>query len=157
MAFDKTNPLHLQALKDEQSLDPAGVGYAAVDGYTQKTLDLFNLVSNNPTPSNGAAPLKADDLLHIIYAEAISSQDQFKLQLLYEATDGLKDDVSAFKEEVSLLSTALRTAIDARVRPMNRVEVLGQGLFSGLDANNVEQFVIISKSDWFAALNYTGD
>ena len=42
MAFDNTNAADLLALKTEQATDPIGMGYAAVDGQTKQTLDLFN-------------------------------------------------------------------------------------------------------------------
>lgn len=47
MAFDRENPEDLLALKNEVNIDPLGMGYAAVAGATQPTLDLLNLPANN--------------------------------------------------------------------------------------------------------------
>ena len=152
MAFDRTNTADLIALRDEQALDPRGVDYAAVDGQTQATLDLFNLESNNPGAEIGLAKLTANKLLKIIFTEAISSQDQFKIQLLFESSTGLADDISNFITETSSLSPALATSIAANTRHLNIAEVL----FADDDENGVKESVTISRDDWFAARDYIG-
>ena len=152
MAFDRNDPVDLIALRDEQALDPRGVGYAAVDGQTQATLDLFNLESNNPGAETGLAILTANKLLKIIFSEAISSQDQFKIQLLFESSTGLEDNISDFITEISVLSGALSAAIAANTRHLNIVEVL----FADDDVNGVKESVTISRDDWFAARDYIG-
>ena len=152
MAFDKTNTTHLIALRDEESLDPISMGYAAVTGQTQKTLSLFNTPSSNTESTSGQDFLVAEKLLEILFGEAISSQDQFKLQLLFEATNGLTDDLSQFKADVSALSGSLSTAISNNLRELSRAEVL----FGSLDSNNSYERVIITKADWIAARDYVG-
>ncbi len=48
MAFDRTDPADLLALKNEVNNDPEGLGYAAVVNVTADLLNLLNLPENNP-------------------------------------------------------------------------------------------------------------
>lgn len=147
MAFDRTNSTHLLALKNEVDNDPLSMGYAAVRDTTSALLELLNNPDNNLSPVNGNAPVTAEALLNAIFDESISSQDQFKIQLLFEATSGLTEDLSRYKTRVQSLSAGLNAALALIVRPLSRAEVL----FSDDDANGIKEFVTISKADWFAA------
>lgn len=149
MGFDRTKAADLAALKSEVNTDPLGMGYAAVIGNTLAVLNLLNDPANNvetPKPT-GAAAISANRLLELIYPEAISSQDQFKLQLVFEGSSGLDADVSNFRTQIAGLSTALNNAIQAEVRDLSRAEVL----FGGVDANGVYETVNINRDDWIAA------
>ncbi len=77
----------------------------------------------------------------------MSAQDQFKIQLVYEAAAGMEDDVSDFRADVSALSGAIGTAIETIKRPLSRAEVL----FAVLDGNGTMEKVTISQQDWFAS------
>ena len=152
MAFDVTNTNDLAALRDEQLNDPVGMGYAAVDGDVNKTLDLFNNEANNVGVEVGNAKLLAGDLLSIIFGISVSSQDQFKIQLVFESSSGTESDVSAYRPDLIALSNALADEINLHTRHLNRAEAL----FSNVDANGVIETVVISRSDWFAARDHVG-
>ena len=145
MAFDINNPADLLALTNEGLLPQ----YVALNGETQAILNLLNDPANNDTPDNGVDKLTAEALLDVIFDVAISSQDQFKIQLLFEGTDGLGGDLSRFRAKLSALSTSIANAIATIVRPLNRAEVL----FGGLDEVGTYENVKISKTQWIAARN----
>ena len=147
MAFDRNNPADVLALKTEVDTDPALMGYTPADGDTGKLLNLLNFEVNNTTPANGNAPLTAEDLLIMVFAENISAGNQFRVQLLFEMSVGSEDVVSRFKTQLSALDVGLASAIASHVRPLSRAEVL----FSNLDADGVNESVIITQQDWFAA------
>ena len=146
MAFDRNNPSDLLTLKTEVATDPITMGYDPA-GNTHVLLELLNGPTNNVAPEDGADFMTAEKLLKVVYLEAISSQDQFKLQLTFEATGGLDSDLSNFKSEISALSTSLATAVSSIVRPLSRAEVL----FSTSDVNGVREKVYISRDDYLAA------
>jgi len=145
MAFDRSNSADLLALKNEVNGDPLGAGYLTQG--TQGILDLLNNPANNLAPETGADSMTAEKLLKVIYPEAVNSQDQFKLQLLFEATGNLGSDLSLFKNEVSALSPALAAAVAGIIRDLSRAEVL----FSIDDDNGVREKVYISRDDYLTA------
>lgn len=147
MSFDVNNPAHLLILKTEEETDPAGVGYAAALGNTHVLLDLFNLPANNPGPETGIDFLTAEACLLAIFGVSISSQDQFKIQLLFEGSESLQSDLSDFRLQIRGLSAPILAAIDTIIRPLSRVEVV----FADLDINGVMERVVISRNDWIAA------
>ena len=147
MAFDRNNLADLTTLKTEVNDDPAGIGYNASSGDTQLVLDGLNLVANNTTPANGNASMTAEAFLSAIFTVSISSQDQFKIQLMFEATSDLDGDLSKFRIDTKGLSVNISSAIDTIIRPLSRAEIL----FAIDDANGVKEFVIIKRLDWIAA------
>lgn len=152
MAFDRNNTADLIALRDEELNDPINMGYLAVDGITNETLSLFNQSANNVGLETGEDFLNSETFLKILFAENINSQDQFKLQLLFIASNGLSDDVSSFKSSISALSISLSDEITANTRLLSRAEVL----FGVVDSNGSMEKVVISKQDWIAARDYQG-
>lgn len=146
MAFDRTNPAHLLALRTEVTTDPALVGYN-VNGNENVLVGLLNDPAANPEGQTVPDTVTTGKLLDAIFDVAISSQDQFKIQLLFEGTSGFSDDVSDFKARIGALGTALQTAVDSIVRPISRAELL----FSQPDANGVYDRVTLSVDDWHAA------
>ncbi len=148
MAFDRTNPADLLALKNEQATDPIGMGYAAVDGQTQKTLDLFNVPDLNvksPRPTTGQRltvsilldiPELAVDLDH----NQVSEGD--KIFITSFMNRDFDADIERWRAQIT---EALRsqsdtvTALNALIRDMSRAEVL-----FGVET-------VISKQDWIAA------
>lgn len=145
MAFDRDNTADLLALKTEVNSDPLNMVYDVND--TAGVLELLNNPSKNQVQQTGVARLTAELLLNAVFDENLSTGDQFKVQLLFESSSSLTDDLSQFRDKVKTLSTQLATAIDLIVRPLSRAEVL----FSGLDANGSNELVIISRDDWIAA------
>lgn len=159
MAFDRTNPVDLLALKNEESLDPIGMGYVAVSGQTKKTLDLFNLAENNvgTTPEDFIGEVFTSEVaMDVIDPTEITVGPKFSegqarwLEYLFSAADSLGTNFSKFEAKFRDLfagyaptSTTL-TNLDARNRKLSRVERL-------FDIGTV-----ISREDWFAARDYQG-
>lgn len=142
MAFDRSNQAHLTALK---ALVLAG-GFTVLDG-TSDILAYVNLPENNLGGETGPDSMTGEALLKIVFAENISAGNQFRIQLLFEATNGLTDDMSRFKSDVSALDAGLLAAINLLVRDLSLAEVA----FSEDDANGVRERVTISSADWAAA------
>lgn len=141
MAFDRNNPADLLALKTEVTTDPLGRGYNIES--TTIVLDLLNNPSNNVSGETGPAALNSDVLLKAIFDEPISSQDQFKVDLVF----GIGGDLSKFRADLSGLSVGLSNAIAGITRPLNRAEVL----FAVNDENGTRENVTITREDWLAA------
>jgi len=155
MAFDKNNTAHLILLRDEQANDPIGMGYAAIDGQTKKTLDLFNVPANNVGGETVNEMLTPSLLLESIVPDDLTVDNKFSdgartwLQLLFEGTSDLSDDLSNNRDKVLELfnenpQTDTYNAIAALQRAISRAEVL-----FGVNTN-------ITKADWFAARDYVG-
>ncbi len=148
MAFNRTNPADLLALKNEQATDPIGMGYAAVDGQTQKTLDLFNAPDLNvesPRPTTGQR-LTVSILLEIPALAVDLDHNQVSEGEKIFITSFMNRDFDADIERWrAQIIEALRsqsdtvTALNALVRDMSRAEVL-----FGVET-------VISKQDWIAA------
>lgn len=147
MSFDRTDPADLLALKNEVNDDPLGMGYDPPAG-TQPVLDLLNIPANNLSPADGDSPVIANVLLKVIFGESISAQDQFKLQLLFEASSDLDADLSEYRALITALSNPLGIALAAAlIRALSRAEVL----FSDVDVNGTTELITISRNDWIAA------
>ena len=145
MAFDINNTAHLVILGEYGN----SLGFG---GSTNDILNAVNLAENNPAPVNGPDTMTANALLLAIFDVSISSQDQFKIQLLFEATQGRDGDLSDFRSRVRALGTTLSNAVDTIVRALSWAEVS----FGGIDANGISERVIISRDDWFAARDHVG-
>ena len=144
MAFDRTDPADLTAARDyivvTKALDPFGTP-------TDVILSHFNDPALNPTPANGANAMTARRLVDAVWEATVASQDQFKVQLLIEATQTLDEDVSDWRLRAIALSTQLGNAINAQVRALNWAEVT----FGSADANGVYESVVLTRDDWLAA------
>ena len=146
MAFNRTDAADLLALKNEVLLDPTGRGYD-VHANVNDLTDLLNDPDNNLTPATGADKLTPRNVLKALMPVSISSQDQFKIQLMYEGSSGFNDDISVFREDIIPLSPPIGNAIESIVRALSRAEIL----FAVIDANGTREPVTISQQDWFAA------
>jgi hypothetical protein len=149
MAFDRTDPADLLALKTEVTTDPIGVGYD-VNGATKDILAMLNDAELNPGNETTGAPLTARVLWEISADSPddltphgqFSVGDQFVMQQLFEISSGPDDDLSWARARVLNLFPAndgIPQAINALLRGLSRAEVL-----FGTDT-------IISQQDWFAA------
>ena len=132
--FDRDDAAHLARLK------------ALVVNPQDGTKEILAFL-NGKTTIMGIAPMTAEALLAAIYPIAISSQDQFKLQLLFEGSESMSADLSRFRFDVIALGVTISAAINAIVRNLTIAEVE----FSELDANGVNEIIQISEADWFAA------
>ena len=149
MPFDRNNAADLAALKSEVETDPANLGYSAVVTDTSALLALLNEPANNPGSETGAKKLILSDLLDMIFQENIASQDQFRVQLLFEQSQNQDDDVSKFKARLAALDTGLANLINANTRPLSRAEALFGD--SNSDGFGSYEELVISRQDWFAA------
>jgi len=145
MAFDRTDPADLLALKNEQAIDPINMGYAAVDGQVKKTMDLFNLGENNVGGETTGA-LTVRSLFSAIAPDDMSAQQVDSGKLSYISallTRELDEDIAEFLPQITTVfdqGAAITLAnLNAALRLQSRAEVLfGLG-------------TILSKEDWFAA------
>ena len=145
--FDENNPADIAALNTEVYSDPTGMNYGPVIQSTAELLDLLNNPGSNVGGDIGSDAMTPGSLLNAIWDIAISSQDQFKIDLLFASSGSQTADISEFKAEVSGLSPAIETAIQGITRPLSRAEVL----FSDIDSNGVVETVVIPKSGWIKA------
>lgn len=159
MAFDRTNPTDLIALRDEVANDPISMGYAAVSGQTKKTLDLLNLSENNvgTDPADFIGEIFTSEVaLDVIDPDEATVGAKFSegqarwLDYLFSAADSLGANFKLFETKFRALfadyaptSTTL-DSLDARTRKLSRIERLfGVG-------------TVITRDDWFAARDYVG-
>lgn len=146
MAFDVENQAHLTALKTEVETDPTGIGYNLAD--TNDILARLNDPAFNLGGQTGPDKLTPRTFAKALIGVAVSSQDQFTVQLMFEASEGLDEDISDFRlKALTGLGTNVQNAINSITRSLNRAEVL----FSDIDSNGVQESVTISRDDWFAA------
>lgn len=159
MAFDRNDPVQVQALSDEESLDPVGMGYAAVAGITNKTLDLFNLVENNVVDTEdqfigevftSEVALDVIDPNELTIGAKFSEGQSSWLGYLFSAADSLGDKFADFEVEFRVLfagytpSSNTLDALDSRNRKLSRVEFL-----FGETTN-------ITRDDWAAVIALRG-
>lgn len=93
MAFDRSNPANLLALKNEVNDDPNLMGYN-INGPTQSILNLLNIESNNTEPSDftrDVADLKVSDIANIIdpveFAGLNEYQKEWVISLINKPSD----------------------------------------------------------------------
>ena len=148
MAFDATDPADLAALKSEQATDPISMGYAAVDGQTNKTLALFNNPDLNVGGETTGDTFTPRLILDVVEPSDLTPSGQFSqgdlewIKMVLEASSGMDDDLSdneaKFRARFAANDQTI-TNLDARTHGISRAEVLfGDG-------------TVISKTDWFAA------
>jgi len=145
MAFNKNDPADLLALKNEATLDPLGMGYNILGG-TQDILDLFNTPASNLGSETGPDFLTTGKFLTIVFAENVSAGDQFRIQLLYEMTEG-DVNIDKHRTDIAVLNDiGINNAIAALTRPLSRADFLFGDIING-----AHEIVNISSSEWFAA------
>jgi hypothetical protein len=147
MAFDRTDPADLSALKSEVNTDPIGMGYAAVLNSTAQLLQLLNDGANNVGGETVATELTAEVLLSVI------DWDDYASNPVGVGGRGLTDNLIAYGSLTGVSLEQWRAtvraayqpnsntvqALDALVRTLSRAEVLfGAG-------------TTITRDDWFAA------
>ncbi len=145
MAFDVTNPADLLTLKTEQATDPIGMGYAAVDGSTKRTLALFNDGELN-VGGQTTGSLTVRGLCGAVDPDEMSAQqvDSGKLRYVHAMMgQPLSEDISEFLPQLLVVfdqgGANTTAALNAALRRLSRAEILfGDG-------------TVISKTDWFAA------
>ena len=145
--FDENDPADILALNIEVYGDPTGMNYAPVIQSTASLLSLLNDSNENIGNETGEAPMTPGNLLNAIWGISISSQDQFKIELLFTSAASQSEDISDFKAEVSALAPSISLAIQTIIRPLSRAEVL----FADVDENGVVESVTIPKSGWIKA------
>jgi hypothetical protein len=151
MAFDRTDPADLLALKTEVNTDPIGMGYAAVVANTAQLLKLLNDTDANVgdgTPGQETQVARVFDVLAML--DALDPTEYEAQQTVAGAPNyvhtlvevGARFDISAYKTKFrSLFATNSNTvaALDAQVQAISRAEAL-----FGVET-------VISRDDWIAA------
>lgn len=146
MAFDRTDPADLAALKSEVEVDPIGMGYAAVIDKTKDLLELLNEPANNVGGETAArvfdvfAMLDAFDPTDLDDNQTVNGAANY-VHILVELWNAERS-ITAYKDKFRSCfapTSATVVALDAQNAALSRAEVLfGQG-------------TIITKDDWFAA------
>ena len=146
MAFDRTDPADLAALKAEVENNP---GHYPTPGNTQTVLDALNIPAQARTAATGTPPLSIGELWDIVAADAATAtQFEFNVSNLFAMSSGPDTDVSAYRAGViGLGDNQVNIAINAMSRDLNMAEQL----FGGVDANGSAEFVTISRDDWLTA------
>lgn len=152
MAFNRTDPADLLALKNEVTLDPIGMGYSAVVDVTAQLLKLLNDEENNVgdgvTPGQETQVARTFDALAMM--DALQPADYDAQQTATGAPNYVHtlvelaafQDIAPYKEKFRSLfagNSATVTALDAQVQQISRAEAL-----FGVDT-------VISRDDWIAA------
>lgn len=147
MAFDRTDPTDLQALKTEVNDDPNLQGYSSVLGSTGELLKLLNdptLNNGSPTINRPTEELDIPEIAAVIdeaeYA-ALTEYDKVWVQMfINQAADVmLKPFQSKFMEVFPVASNTTTAALALRAKPASRAEIV-------FGVNTV-----ISREDWLAA------
>lgn len=146
MAFDRTAPADLLALKTEVATDPLVMGYAGA-GNTTQLLNLLNDGAANVGGETIAVDLTVDVLLDVLdagdYASSpvgVGGRGYTDMLVQYGSSTGasLEPYRAKFRSLYQANSSTVQ-ALDALVRKLSRAEVLfGAG-------------TLISRADWFAA------
>jgi len=101
MAFDRTDPADLLALKTEINTDPIGMGYAAVVDTTALLLKLLNDPANNVGGDTATRPFDASAMLDALDPADFPSPQtevnaaEYTQMLLQAASLGI--DISGYK------------------------------------------------------------
>lgn len=149
MAFDKTDPAHLLALKTEVSADPIGMGYAAVVDQTTLLLKLLNDPANNVGADTVAQEMTPAVLLDVVDAaeyggNQVSQGQRDWLKMVFDHGLITGEAIEQFRAKIKAIfpnNGPTNAAIDALQRALSRAEAVplfGPG-------------TIIGKNDWFAA------
>jgi len=141
MAFDRTDPTDLAALKAEVNTDPISMGYDP-SGATSQLLKLLNDPANNVGGETSARVFDVSALLDALDPADLDAQQTNAHAAQWINTIVQNGDTEPYKNKFRDLfaaNSATVTALDAQVSALSRGEVLfGQ-------ATN------ITREDWFAA------
>ena len=141
MAFDRTNPADLAALKTEVNTDPITMGYDPT-GSTAQLLKLLNDPAENLGGETAARVFDISALLDALDPADLDAQQTNAHAAQWINTIVQNGDTEPYKNKFRDLfaaNSATVTALDAQVSALSRGEVLfGQ-------ATN------ITREDWFAA------
>lgn len=147
MAFDRTDPADLAALKSEVNTDPIAMGYAPVVEQTALLLDKLNLAANNvggDTINKPTEELSIPEVAEIIDAteyDALSAYDKVWVEMFINRAreTALSDYQGKFLSVFGAGSATRTAALALRAKAASRAEVL-------FGVNTV-----ISRQDWIAA------
>jgi len=125
MAFDRADPVDLQALYDERTNDPLSMAYPANDN---QFIRLINDGEDNVGGETAARPFTVDAMLEALDpGDLATGQEATYTQLLAD----VGGDLEAYKVKwrgMFQANSNTVTALDAQTRPLSRGEVLfGEG------------------------------
>ena len=146
MAFDRTDPADLAALKSEVNTDPIGMGYAAVVDQTQNLLKLLNDPANNVGGETASRIFEVDAMMDALdptdyeAPQTGANAAEYVIQLIAYGTQfGSIVGFEAKFRSMFAANSGTIIALDAQNVNLSRAEVLfGQG-------------TTITRDDWIAA------
>jgi len=149
MAFDRTDPTDVSALKSELTTDPIGMGYAA-ETNTQKILALLNDPSLNVGGDTVGADFTYDLLLTVIDPNELTAGGQTstgEVEWIKMLMSGISDDIAQhetkFRAVIASGFSNTLASLNAQQKPISRAEVL-----FGVDT-------VLVKEDYYAARDNT--
>ena len=144
MAFDRTDPADLAALKTEVTTDPISMGYNT-NANVSVLMKQLNSASLNVGGETTAREFDALALLDALDPTDYDAQQTATDAAVYVHTlveVSVQHSIEAYKTKFRNLfaaNSATVQALDAQTRPLSRAEVLfGDG-------------TVLSQEDWFAA------
>ena len=140
MSFDKENPVHLQGLQDEVTIDPISMGYLALPSTdTKKLVNALNESTSNVGGESAGAVFSHEVLLATWEPKGVLNEMTPWIEALVRDTGDVVPYEAKYRANCGTGSLA---ALDAIVQPLSRAEVLwGQG-------------TTITNEDWYAARDY---
>ena len=148
MGFNRSDSADLLTLKNEVSVDPISMGYAAIVDQTNKLLKLLNDPANNVGAETVNTELTPEILLDTLDttelgSNQVSAGERDWLQMVFQY--GLRGaDIEKYRTKIKAIFQSNSTTnanIDALIRTLSRVEVL------------FDPKTTISRDDWIAARN----
>ena len=144
--FDRTDPADLLALQTEQASDPIGMGYAAVDGSTQETLDLFNDPAKNVGGETAQVLITSGVLLDVLVPSDLDEIDDGERSYIEALINrDFETDIERYREQIrEALEIDSETvfAMDTLMERISRAEVL------------FGRSTVISRTDWAAVIAF---
>ena len=108
--------------------------------------DYYDASGNPLHVADGPDQLTTGKFLTIVFTENVSAGDQFRIQLLFEMTEG-DANIDKHRGDIAALNdNGINLALAALRRPLNLAEINFADVVDG-----ATEVVKISKQDWFAA------
>ena len=143
MAFDIQNETHLATLRDYgNSLGISG---------TRRILRRFNLKKHSPTGATGPSNITRINLAKLLEGVTLDAQGRFRVTLMYSADPG-DPYLDVFRAQIRALDPELESGIDNLTRGLSYADET-----FGDVKNGAHERVDITKKEWVAAMNHTGE
>ncbi len=144
MAFDKENTAHLITLRD--------YGISLGVNSTNKILKRFNLKKHNPIDISGPSNITKIKLSKVLFGLTLDAQDRFRIGVMYSSLTDIDTDLDQFRSQLKSMDQGLSDAIDGMTRKLSYADQIFGDVIDG-----AHERANITKAEWLAAKNYTGD